>query len=210
MKDISFRDWRRTEELNRDETEGFLDNGKRCIHTYPWQEDPAIQEQGSWTRSPCEVERSYVCQHFASTVNINLTVTGAAIFNGTSAILGGYLYLRGASTLSKFSASHASEIVIKPLLSSVSVAIESIILSDASVLRLSGQANYIALGDAFIGETSIIGLQPAVTLGTGVTLRFRPKLSSLPSNAVVEARVDSYKGNVHVESGASLTFGQVV
>lgn len=224
MNDVSFRDWRRTEELNRDLTEGFLDNGKRCVHTFPWQEDPAIEEQGSWSLSPCATQRAFVCQHAASTHNIALEVTGRAVFSGEAEIFGGSLQLHFAQIIS-LKVTHASEVLLfanKNESSSTSGGINllsAIELSDGSALRLRGPGEFFAVGNVFIGELGLAGLQPVVDIGPGVDLYFFPnddvgqssiQASTPNSTAMLAARVDSDQGRIFVAAGVSLEFGQVM
>ena len=224
MNDVSFRDWRRTEELNRDMTAGFLDNGKRCVHTFPWQEDPAIEEQGSWSLSPCATKRSFVCQHAARTHNIVLEVTGRAVFSGGAEVFGGSLRLQVAEVVS-LKATHASEIIIYGASNESSLdnggvnVLRTMLLSDGSALRLRGPGDFFGVGNVFIGELDLAGLQPVIDIGSDVNLYFFPdddigqssvESSSSNSTAMLAARVDSYHGRVYVAAGVSLDFGQVI
>ena len=206
MDDISFRDWRRTEELNRDITEGYLDNGKRCVHTFPWQEDPAIEEQGSWFQSSCATPRAFVCQHAANTHNILLRVTGKSVFVGGAEVYGGSLQLWSADILG-LKVSHASEIIVAPNSSDVLNELRTVHLVDGSILRLEGPGKYNVRGSAFIGERTLAGQQPLLMLGPEVNLAILT--DSEAGNAVISARVVSNQGNVLVGPGAMLDLRQV-
>lgn len=215
MYDISFRDWRRTEKRDRDLTEGFLDNGKRCVNTFPWQLDPAIEEQGSWFQSSCDNNKAFVCQHAATTQNIVLNVSGYASFSGSAEFYGGDILLQTGELLG-VKVTHAGKITIGPLsneLSSFGV-LRTVLLEDGSLLRLNGPGDYYGQGDVFIGELTLSGLQPGLEIGPKVNLTFYPATASnqdaeTSAYAVVSARVESNGGSVRVGPGVLLDFGQV-
>ena len=215
MNDVSFRDWRRTETLNRDQTDGFLDNGKRCVHTFPWQEDPAIDEQGSWSLSSCATPRAFVCQHAAETRNIAMTVTGKAIFSGSAEVYGGFLSFNAADIL-ELKTSHASEVVIDPTVNplgrdSVTSAnvIKTMIMEDGSILRLEGQRQFNGTGGVFVGERYLHGLQPVLKIGRGVRFKFLTEAENTLTHSNVSARIESTDGSILVGTGVSVDFGQV-
>lgn len=239
MNDISFRDWRRTEVLNRDQTEGFLDNGKRCVHSFPWQEDPAIEEQGSWSLSACSTPRPFVCQHGASTRNFALRVTANSTFDGSAEFFGGQLLLNIVQIFS-LKVDHATEIIISPnfgdpittyAVGGVNL-LKSVVLSDGSILRLEGPADYFGLGKVFIGEQQLAGIQSVVQIGPLAQLYFYPGESAEVNKhklfeesehasiftahklfnvtAQIAARVESDEGSIFVGTGASLELGQVI
>ena len=152
MDDISFRDWRRTEFLNRDLTAGHLDNGKRCVYTYPWQSDPLISEQGT----------------FLSLI-----------------------------------ARRASEIKVEPLVPVTSI-IGRIDLSDGCILQIGGAGSVVSRGSAFVGESTVSGLQSLVVLTDAV-------LYTLESSAaVISARLEIRSGNVTLVQSSQLVLSQVL
>lgn len=235
MNDISFRDWRRTEELARDLTEGFLDNGKRCVHTFPWQEDPVIEEQGSWSLSPCATPRSFVCQHSATTRNVVIRVTGSARFQESAEFFGGVLQLNFAEILS-LQVSHATVVTISPkysdadtpvVFSGINI-IETMLMADGASLHLEGPRTYFGLGNVRIGEVNLAGQQSSVKIGPHVHVYFNTSLStatgvspfsgelvsSQPAafanvTAVISARLESSEGSIFVATGVTLELGQV-
>lgn len=171
MNDISYRDWRRTETLNRDLSDGFIDNGKRCVFTFPWQDDPLIREEGSWSMDPCNSKRAFVCQHFQPTINHKITVNGVAFISNTASFSGGTFLFQQYTEINSLNAGQSTEIFVWPLSSSTAGKVQSIILTDGSSIKFVG-GSISGSGNIFIGEQVSYGLQPQILVDGDAKLSF--------------------------------------
>lgn len=78
-----FVDWRRGEANNHTISAGVLAPlGERCGVLVPWQEDPLIEEQGSWNDISCDLSRAFVCQMYMTTDRFSITVLSHSAFSG--------------------------------------------------------------------------------------------------------------------------------
>lgn len=63
MNDKSYRDFRRGSDMsdrqNLAAPTAFINNGDNCMSVLPWQDDPLIEEQGSWDEISCTSKRSF-------------------------------------------------------------------------------------------------------------------------------------------------------
>ncbi len=207
MNDVSFRDWRRTEQHNTDLTEGFLDNGKRCVFTFPWQEDPVIMEQGSWARSRCDTPRPFVCQHFASTVNYRVNINSGSVFNGTSEVLGGSFTLSGVTNIVKLVARQSSDIILLPDSELLQNLIRTVVLIDGSKLRLIGPGNFTSIGDSFIGEPIEYGLQPALVITPQANFHIMNSVSQQNVLSKKNSTVSIVSGRLDAIEGGRIVIG---
>jgi hypothetical protein len=215
MTNRGFRDWRRTEVLDRDDPEGFIDIDRRCVYSAPWQEDPLIAEQGSWVASPCRVPRTFVCEHAASTINRDVVVNGLASFSNGSKVNGGRWHFRNSTVFNSLVGTKSAELIIDSMRGSPrSHRVTFIRLERGSVLDVLGGQSLLSEGPAFVGESRAEAgggsywMQPMVRVAPTSNWTFRPDNTRL--GATIEARVVDIRGTVVVTGNHSLTLAQVI
>ena len=188
--------------MNRDLSDGFIDNGKRCVFTFPWQDDPLIREEGSWSMDPCNTKRAFVCQYFQPTVNYKITVTGIAFVANSASFLGGTFIFRHHTELRSLSAERSAEIFIWPSSSATAGRIQNIILTDGSSIKFVG-GSVFGEGNVFIGEQISYGLQPQIFVDDGATMSFDS------AQITFNADFSVTNGNVNLDYTSALLLQQV-
>jgi len=153
-----FKDWRRYEPNNQSISEGMPSppdaGGERCASLVPWEEDPLIQEQGSWNDYSCTALKPFICQMFGDTSRYQLQVLQDVHLVG-GALEGGILQSgTGSTSVLLFTVSRGGMIVLSPTTSSP-ISIDQLLLLDGANCTL--QAHVQLLSSAFIGEPPLAG-----------------------------------------------------
>ena len=207
--DTIFMDWRRGEPNNHTSSDGIPTNGEQCGQIIAWQEDPLIQEQGSWNDESCQVSKPFICQIYANTHRYTLTTATKVTLTG-GRLEGGYLNVgTGASTINHFEA-HRSAIITLGSLATGTI-IHTLLLTDGSELVVAAPKVYLASG-SFIGEpqlpvgTFTTDMQPRVTTNVGTIVE--AVATSVVSNVTINARVHML-GTLLGDANSVTTFLQV-
>lgn len=151
-----FLDWRRYEPNNEtlSESDPSVLGGERCGSLIPWQEDPLIQEQGSWNDVSCDVFKPFVCQIFGSTIRYQIYIVkdlyiDGGILEGGQLVSGegdttiiNYTIIRGASITITSSSTSSS--------SNKNNVISKLYLVDGAQLFIDSKVQMFS--DAYIGE----------------------------------------------------------
>jgi hypothetical protein len=179
----TFLDWRRDEPNNHSLSAGVsagvpAAGGERCASLVPWQEDPLLQEQGSWNDVSCEAAKPFLCQSYGDTQRYTLTVTGAAALTG-GGLEGGILRVgtvTGSADLLDYEVSRSGRLVVAA--KATDCTIGTLLLKDGATLQLLA-ANAYTLSGAYIGEPqynspSDVPLQPFLRVGRNTTLSMGP------------------------------------
>jgi hypothetical protein len=212
MNNRGFRDWRRTEVLDRDDSRGFIDIDRRCVYLSPWQEDPLVAEQGSWVAAPCRVQRRFVCEHSAPTLNRDIVVNGIVSFSNSAKIVGGRWHFKNSTVFSSLVATRSAELLIDSVRGSPGPHRVSLVrLERGSVLDVLGAQSLLSVGAAFIGESAERGgsswIQPLVRVAPTSNWTFQSDTTHL--GASIEARFVVNRGTVVIVGNHSLTLAQV-
>lgn len=203
-----FLDWRRGEPNNHTYSDGIPTNGELCGKIIAWQEDPLIEEQGSWNDESCNVPKPFICQIYANTNRFSITSTGAVNLQGGE-LVGGYLYIEhSGSNITQFTASLSSMIKIDTHASGTNI--NQLTLSDGAELVIGAPLVYL-LPQAFIGESlpsplsvgMFSGLmQPKVTTLNGTVIEARTGIQTINARVVM-------LGSIQVDPNANVNFLQV-
>lgn len=186
-----FMDWRRGQPDNHTISEGvaYRDGGERCVQLIPWQEDPLIEEQGSWNDASCELKKPFICQLARLTSRNVLRVTHQASISG-GVVEGGVLQLEGMrdNVVSSLTAIRSASVVIAP--SARNTVLGDVSLQDGSVLVI--RSSLTIRRGSFLGESaSPANASLAVTGSIAAAATAYPMQSvvSVPDSSV-ELRVE--------------------
>lgn len=187
MLDIDFRDWRRNSDVSERDylVAEFRDNGDNCVHMVAWQEDPLIEEQGSFDEVPCNSQKAFVCQVYADSVRHSLIVEGTALLEG-GRMIGGRLEVFGQMIISDFTADGRAVIVAHE--SAEATTVSKLILNDGSTWHVD--TDVIAVNTSFVGETSTIGMQPKLLLYPGRSFAAH-SIGDTNSSTIINARLET-------------------
>lgn len=215
MLDISFRNWRRrSDRSDRQALEDpgtFINNGDNCVHLVSWLEDPMFVEQGSFEEVSCLTEKAFVCQRLVSSSRYTMTSESTSIFTG-GGIRGGFLKLNGYFEFDSFFAETSATIIAQKTNSSVvdrPVVIRSLILRDGSDLILN--TDVLVMDEAFIGETSTIGIQPTVRINSGFTWTASTNCTICNKagyNVTVNARFEVNEASIVIQDNVNFVLSQ--
>lgn len=174
----TFLDWRRDEPNNHSISEGVPAGtptapGERCAALVPWQEDPLLQEQGSWNDVSCDVAKPFLCQVFASTERYTLTVTGGAVFESSAMLEGGIVRVgtqSGVALLRHVAVSRSGRLVVDT--KATDCVLGTVFLDDGATLEvLSATARTLSLAQVIATPHS---MQPFLRIGNSTTLTSAP------------------------------------
>lgn len=184
-----FQDWRRFEPNNQSLSEGRPSppeaGGERCASLVPWQEDPLIQEQGSWNDYSCTALKPFICQMFGSTSRHQLQVLQDVYLHG-GAMEGGVLQTgAGSTSVLQFTMRRGGKILISsPTISSSTTIIDQLLLIDGSSCIIM-ESQVQLLSGAFIGEPSHTGPSPSGIMHSSSSSSSSSSLNNNPMESVI-------------------------
>lgn len=195
-----FTDWHRGEPNNHTVSEGLPTNGELCAALTPWQDDPLVQEQGSWADEACSLNKPFICQIFAQTQRYIITTTQSANLTGGS-MEGGHLLLgNGHSHIDNFSVSKSATLTLSAASSGSTIG--RLLLEDGAALVVNSLTTLDV--NAFVGETAwIANAQPYITVLAGKTLS-----AGTGANITVNARLHLL-GTLRIGAGSTVSLKQV-
>lgn len=209
----SFRDFRRGEPNNHTFSEGVSTSGELCVALLPWEEDPLIQEQGSWDDVGCVIKKAYVCQIYGVTKRFSIHVTGSAHLMG-GGLEGGMINSNGFATIRNFFVRRSGSLqLLNPSTSSQlqssspslsSWLIGDLLLMDGAVMRV--ESHLIVNASLVVGEAApsqavvSTNLPQGASAGIGVTPRF-------VLGATGSLTIEAHCGRTHTSTSSTSSSG---
>jgi hypothetical protein len=203
-----FMDWRRGEPNNHSISEGRPTiEGERCGSLVPWQEDPLVLEQGSWTDAACESRKPFICQVFGGTHRFNVYATEQ--ITATSGTIEGGIITSGAGVTELYDITLRKSAMLVVPEESIGCWLGTVRLLDGSSLVLNADASTIS--GAFIGEP--LDTTTTAAVGPGVLFEDVAVSSIISEKVPVESSTTlplsdlSMQPTVTLSSSVALTLG---
>ena len=211
---LSFYDWKRFSRTNISvaTTGQNIEEAKRCVHIAPWQDDPLVQEQGSFMDVGCFLPKAYVCQLHALTERHALNVATATI-DGLSELDGGDLVVTQQATINSLRLMRSARVTVAA--SSSSNSIQRLELEDASALlaeqdfdfRVPVNPNSTTLIGSGEPHLRTGGGQPTVYIASEKTMTISDAPTFTPSTMIIDAKLQ-LDGKVDAGENVSLYLRQ--
>jgi hypothetical protein len=208
----SFRDWRRPSEPNNlTISEGVATPGELCVFLAPWQDDPLIEEQGSWMDFACALKKAYICQIYSPTFRNHFNIMATTSIRG-GGFDGGIVNIYGESDIKDFMLSKTAKFIIHH--SADGTKLENIRMKDGSVIKFNANVSV----NGYIGEFSNpLGskvMQPVVYLQESKSVSAQKECSlwnlnvcmSYISKTISFNAAVLFKGDIFVEENVNLLF----